>query len=88
MWTKAFWREAAERAIKTVAQTEIALLTADAIAPVDALHIDWAAAAGVGAGAALLSVLTSLASWAAPVGEDDSPSLVHLDGPARHRRAA
>lgn len=57
--TRAFWIGAAERAVKTVAQAGIALLTA---AGTDLLHVDWVQGGAVALGAGVLSVLTSLAT--------------------------
>ena len=51
-------RAAAVRALKTAAQTAVALLGAGAV---DVLTLDWQALASVSAGAALVSLLTSLA---------------------------
>lgn len=70
--TKAFWVGAGERAAKTAAQTWISLFGADAV--FDVLHVHWQAALGIGLGAALLSILTSIAS--APASPAGSPSLV------------
>lgn len=71
MYTTAFYRQTFERAVKTACQTAAALLGAGAFSIVD---IDWAQVAGVSAGAAVLSILTSFGSD--PFGPDDSPSLV------------
>lgn len=57
--SKAFWIGAGERAVKTVAQAGIALLTA---AGTDLLHVNWTQGAAVALGAGVLSVLTSLAT--------------------------
>lgn len=64
-----FLKALAERALKTFAQTLAALLGASAI---DILTVPWGSMLSVAAGAALLSVLTSIASsgWGS-----DSPSL-------------
>jgi len=67
--TKAFWHATAERAVKTLAQTAAALIGAGVVNIVD---VDWQQVVGVSATAALLSVLTSVAS--ANVG-GDGPSL-------------
>jgi Putative lactococcus lactis phage r1t holin len=69
-----FWAATAERAGKTVAQTLLALWGGTAL---NALSINWATAAGLGLGAGILSVLTSVASL--PVGPPFSPSLVQED---------
>lgn len=55
--SKTFWDGVLERAIKTFAQALLAVLTAgNAI-----WGLDWTQALGVGATAALISVLTSIA---------------------------
>lgn len=54
-----FLRAAAIRAIRTAAQTAVALLGTGALNIVD---VDWAQVAGVSAGAAVVSVLTSIAT--------------------------
>ena len=59
----AFWASASERAIKTFAQTALALLGASQI--VSVVAIDWAEVGGVAALAAILSLLTSVALPAA-----------------------
>lgn len=72
MFTVTFWRQAAERAVKSAAQAALGLWAgAQAFNAWDA---DWTKAAGVAAGGAVLSLLTSLASAAR--GRSDSPSLV------------
>jgi hypothetical protein len=65
-----FWKSAVERAVKTFAQTALALFGAGAL---DVLTADWQQVLGVSAGAAVLSVLTSVASASVSGG---SPSLV------------
>jgi hypothetical protein len=71
MWTKQFWVDSAERAIRTFAQALVAILGAGAV---NILTIDWIQALSVAAGAALLSVLTSVAS--SGIGIKGSPSLL------------
>lgn len=67
-----FAQDCAERAIKTVCQTAVALLGAGAI---NVLELDWVSLMSVSAGAGLVSVLTSIASR--PIGGDpESASLV------------
>jgi hypothetical protein len=76
MFTVTFWKQAAERAIKSAAQALLGLwVGAQAFNAWDA---DWKKAAGVALGGAILSVLTSLAS--AGVGKSNSPSLVKTNG--------
>jgi hypothetical protein len=67
--TAAFWRETAERAVKSAAQALLGLWPLDQFNVLDA---DPRLAGGIAAGAAVLSVLTSLASTA--VGRSDSPA--------------
>jgi hypothetical protein len=57
--TTAFWSMVAERAIKTVAQTGLASITASGV--LNAMEIDWVAVGGVSLLAGILSVLTSVA---------------------------
>lgn len=71
MFTKFFLRQLAERAIKTFAQTLVALAGASQM---DWLNLDWQHLAATSAIAAGLSVLTSIASD--KVGPIDSPSMV------------
>lgn len=71
MYDLTFWKLAAERAVKTAAQTTIAVLGA---AQLDVFTADWRQAAGVGLGGAVLSLLTSIASE--PIGIEGDPSVV------------
>ena len=71
MFTKFFLRQLAERAIKTFAQTFVALAGASQM---DWLNLDWQHLAATSLIAAGLSVLTSIASD--KVGPIDSPSIV------------
>lgn len=59
IWELAFWKAATERAVKTFAQSAIAILGAGAL---NVLTVDWQQAVGVSLGAALLSYLTSIVS--------------------------
>ena len=59
MWTMDFWKDTAERAIKTFAQALIAGLTAGAVGILD---VPWVDVLSVSALVAVLSVLTSLVS--------------------------
>ncbi|MEU5549190.1 holin [Micromonospora sp. NPDC047793] len=72
MFTSKFWKGAAERAAKSSAQALLLLWGGDVV--FSAWQADWLAAGGVAAGAAVLSLLTSVVSAAG--GEPDSPSLV------------
>ncbi len=75
--TGAFWGGAAERCIKTIAQTVLALLTVDASTSV--FNLDFKMAAGIALTAGAVSLLTSIVS--APIGPPGSPSMVN-DRPA------
>lgn len=66
-----FYLSAFERALKTAAQTAVVLIGADSF---DVITADWAALVSLSAGAAIVSVLTSVASL--PVGEPGTPSAV------------
>jgi hypothetical protein len=57
MFTVKFWKDAAERAIRTAAQALLALWATD-VAGV--LEVDWVQAGSVAALAALMSVLMSI----------------------------
>lgn len=74
MWTSLFWKQTAERAVKTAAQAGAAFFVVGSTGVAD---VDWATVGGVAGAAAVASVLTSLAS--APFGPADSPSLVVED---------
>ncbi|RKN38438.1 holin [Micromonospora endolithica] len=74
MFTSKFWKGAAERAAKSAAQALLGLWALDGF---NVLTADFPLAGGVAAGAAVLSVLTSVVSAAG--GEPDSPSLVAGD---------
>ena len=57
MFTVKFWRDAAERAIRTAAQALLALWATDVSG---VLEVDWVQAGSVAALAALMSVLMSI----------------------------
>ena len=71
MWTMDFWKDAAERAIKTFAQAMVAGLSAGAVGILD---VPWVDVLSVSALVAALSVLTSIAS--APFSSKGTASLV------------
>lgn len=72
MFTTRFWKQAAERAVKSAAQALLGLWVGDQA--FNAWQADWAKAAGVAAGAVVLSLVTSAAT--AGVGDKGSPSAV------------
>lgn len=69
-----YLKELAERAVKTFAQALVATLGAGAV---DLLSVPWLGAISAAAVAALLSVLTSVAS--AGFGDSATPSVVTPD---------
>lgn len=72
MFTKKFWIEATERALKTFAQFILVLGTAGTF---NVFNVDWSTNLGLALGGALLSYATSIVS--AGLGPDKgSPSLV------------
>lgn len=66
IWTAAFWRGAAERAIKTLAQTIAAVIV---VGETGLLDVDWRTTLSVAGAAALASLLTSLGSISFVSGE-------------------
>lgn len=70
MWAVDFWKDVAERAIKTFAQALISVLTVGT--PI--MQLDWVDGLGIGATAAVVSVFTSIAS--SGLGEKGSASLL------------
>lgn len=70
IFTRSFFKDTAERAIKTVAQSAAALLVGNGVGVLD---VDWVGVASVAGLAGVVSLLTSIGSGY--VG-DDSPSLV------------
>ena len=71
IWTVGFWKGVFERAVKTAAQTAVAFFVVGETGVAD---VDWATIGGISLVAAIVSVLTSLAS--APFGPEGTPSLV------------
>jgi len=71
MFTRTFWRSTAERAVKSFAQSLLAIL---GISGLGLLDVDWVTTLSTAGMATLLSVLTSLASEG--VGPRNDPSLV------------
>ena len=77
MWTATFWKDAAERAVKTAAQTAGGVL----VVGVPIWEVDWTAGLGITATATALSLLTSIASS----GRGDHESASALEFVGRHR---
>lgn len=74
MWTLRFWKDAAERALTTAAESALAVLGVGAI---NVMTVDWTGVFGVAAGGAVLSILKSMA--AARQRRSESASLARLD---------
>ena len=74
MWTKAFWKATAERAVKTGAQSVLTVYFVGDVA-LNAFQADWGNMAGIGLGGVVFSVLTSLASAA----RDGNPSAINAE---------
>ena len=79
IFTREFAADAGERSLKTFAQALVALF----VAGVTILSVDWVDALAVAGTAALVSVLTSIASSGR--GEPESASALEYVG--QHRRA-
>ena len=71
MFTKKFWLQATERAVKTFAQV---LLVVAGGAALNVFTLDWVSLLGLGLGGMLLSYATSILS--SGVGTKGTPSLV------------
>lgn len=65
IYTKAFWKDATERAIATGAQFVIGGTVLSEAGPVNAFEIDWALAGGFALSGVVLAYLTALAAGAA-----------------------
>jgi hypothetical protein len=74
---KTFFRQLLERAVKTAAQSALALVVA---AHFDWFHADWKSIVGTIATATVASVLTSLVSM--NIGPAGTPSVVPIEKPA------
>jgi hypothetical protein len=71
MRTKSFWIDAAERTIRTIAQSLLALMGTDALGIVG---LDWMQMGSVAIGAGLMSLLTSIV--ATGIGDKGTAELV------------
>lgn len=74
MWTRAFWKATAERAVKTGAQSVLTVYFVGDVA-LNAFQADWGNMAGIGLGGVVFSVLTSLASAV----HDGNPSATNAE---------
>jgi hypothetical protein len=75
MFTKHFWMDAAERAVKTFFQVFLAVAIEERV--FNAFELDWQQMFGIGVGAALISVATSVVS--SRVGSHESASIIDFD---------
>ena len=75
MFSKRFWRDATERALRTFAQSALATI---GVGAVNVLNVDWQGVLGVGAGGAVISLLMSLGSER--FGDPGTASVQRLDG--------
>jgi hypothetical protein len=82
MFTQYFWKATLERAVKSFAQSLLALLSAQQLGLFD---VDWVTTSSTAGMVALLSVLTSLAST--QVGNAQDPSALP-SGPPPERESA
>lgn len=93
IWTTLFWRGAAERFVKTVAQTLVGYVV---VGTTGLLDVDWLTAASVAGAAGLASLLTSIGNADFVAGIDPDPGKhaadpdggIHLDSDAPQVRAA
>jgi hypothetical protein len=76
MFNKSFWKGAAERAIKTIAQTAVAYFV---IGTTGILEIDWVALGSVSAAAGIASLLTSIGNADFVAGNQPDDNVVHID---------
>lgn len=79
MWTKQFWLDTTERALKTFAQALIGVVAVGT--PI--FHVDWISGLGIAATATVVSVLTSLASGT--VGDTTSAAALPNKAPTVQR---
>lgn len=84
MRSKVFWQDTAERAVKTFAQALLGVF----VAGVTIMSVSWVDALAVGATAALVSVLTSVASAGAKNPESASLVAPKPDYVGEHRAQA
>ncbi|APY88161.1 holin [Streptomyces alfalfae] len=80
MNTGAFWKATAERAVRTAAQSSLALMAGDGIGILD---VDWGEVASVGGLAAVAAVLTAIVTSGGPVGPGLTETVATPDTPRR-----
>ena len=78
MWSLSFWKQTAERAVKTWAQVALSFWV---VGQTGVLDVDWQQFASVTAIAAFASVLTSLVS--SGVNDPETPSAVWINDDIR-----
>lgn len=66
MWTRVFWLNALERAVKTAAQSLVAVV---GVAQAGLLSIDWRSTLSVVGAAVLASICTSIGSVESVIGK-------------------
>lgn len=76
MFSKDFWKGAAERGIKTIAQTALAYFV---IGTTGILDVDWVAIGSVSAAAGLASLLTSIANPSFVAGKNSNTVVIDLN---------
>lgn len=79
IFTRSFWRDAAERSIKTAAQGVLIGLGASNSGPVNLFEFNLQRGLGFAAGGFVVSLLTSIVS--APLGESGTASLLPAPKP-------
>ena len=77
IWTLAFWKGAAERGIKTFAQTMVGYIV---VGTTGLLEVDWTTGASVAGAATIASLLTSIGNADFVAGTPDV--VVKVDVPA------
>lgn len=78
MNTGAFWKATAERAVRTFAQSSLALMAGDGIGILD---VDWGEVASVSGLAAVAAVLTAIVTSGGPVGPGLTETVTTPDTP-------
>lgn len=80
MNTLAFWKATVERAVRTFAQSALALFAGDGIGLVD---VDWGEVASVGGLAAVAAVLTAIVTSGGTTGPGITETVATADTPRR-----